>query len=68
MVRKPAEQFQFDASVLSQLACPACFGDLRLDKARLACTRCPRSYPIVDGIPVLIAASEDTAKARDPEP
>jgi len=50
----------FDASVLSQLACPACLGDLRLassgfDETRLVCAECGRGYPIVDGIPVLIA-------------
>ncbi len=58
MPSKPVAQFQFDASVLSQLACPACLAELRIDDARLACTRCSRTYPIVDGIPVLIAASE----------
>lgn len=52
--------FQFDVSVLSQLACAACLSALRLDEARLECTGCSRIYPIVDGIPVLIAASEDT--------
>jgi uncharacterized protein len=42
------------ASALDQLACPACFGDLRLDGPRLLCKGCGRIYPIVDGIPVLI--------------
>ncbi len=60
MPLKAAAQFQFDASVLNQLACPACLADLRLDEARLACTRCPRTYAILDGIPVLIAATEDS--------
>jgi len=46
----------FDPSVLEQLACPACLGKLRLEAARLLCTACTRAYPIVDGIPVLIAA------------
>ena len=47
--------FQFDTTVLDQLACPVCRGDLRLDGERLACRACGRAYPIVDGIPVLIA-------------
>jgi uncharacterized protein YbaR (Trm112 family) len=42
------------ASVLDQLACPSCFGDLHLDGPRLRCNGCGRIYPIVDGIPVLI--------------
>jgi uncharacterized protein YbaR (Trm112 family) len=51
-----ASQFPlFDPAVLSQLACPVCLGALRLGEAHLVCTACARAYPIVDGIPVLIA-------------
>jgi hypothetical protein len=49
----------FDPSVVDQLACPACHGDLRLEEARLICSACGRAYPIVDGIPVLIAGRTD---------
>ncbi|MGA3333522.1 MAG: Trm112 family protein [Terracidiphilus sp.] len=52
---KPKPSSAFDAAVLAQLACPACHGDLRLEEARLVCAACRRAYPIVDGIPVLIA-------------
>ena len=45
----------FDPSILDQLACPACRGQLRLEAACLACAACGRFYPIIDGIPVLIA-------------
>jgi len=51
----PADLPQFDTSILKQLACPACLGELRLDEARLICASCGRGYPIIDGIPVLIA-------------
>jgi hypothetical protein len=51
----PSQPISFDASILDQLACPACLGELRLDGERLLCTSCGRAYPIVDGIPVLIA-------------
>ena len=59
----PAQEPLFDTSVLGQLACPACHGDLRLessnlDETRLVCAMCGRDYPIVDGIPVLIAGRE----------
>ncbi len=50
----------FDPSVAAQLACPACLGALRLEEARLICVACGRVYPIVDGIPVLIAGREVT--------
>ena len=49
----------FDPSVVNQLACPACLGALRLEGARLLCAACGRAYPIVDGIPVLIAGREN---------
>lgn len=39
----------------SQLACPVCFGNFTLDNLKLVCGACGRIYPIVDGIPVLIA-------------
>jgi uncharacterized protein YbaR (Trm112 family) len=48
-------QFQFDAAILARLACPACHGELRLDSDRILCAGCGRHYPIIDGIPVLIA-------------
>jgi uncharacterized protein YbaR (Trm112 family) len=54
----PADSKQpsgFDLSTVDQLACPACLGDLRAEEARLVCTACGRAYPVVDGIPVLIA-------------
>jgi uncharacterized protein YbaR (Trm112 family) len=47
--------FLFDPTVLGQLACPACLGGLVLEEERLVCAGCGRGYPIVDGIPVLIA-------------
>ncbi len=59
----PSQKPAFDASILQsisdQLACPACLGDLRLEGERLVCASCARTYPIVDGIPVLIAGSEE---------
>ncbi|MGA3161034.1 MAG: Trm112 family protein [Terracidiphilus sp.] len=48
----------FDPSVLTQLACPACLGALRLVETQLVCAQCSRTYPIVDGIPALIAGHE----------
>jgi len=45
----------FDPSVVNELACPACRADLHLEDSRLVCGSCRRAYPVVDGIPVLIA-------------
>jgi uncharacterized protein YbaR (Trm112 family) len=47
-------------AIKDQLACPACRGPLSIVADRLACTSCPRTYPIVDGIPILI--SEDSKR------
>jgi len=54
MSDKPAPPLQFHASSASQLACPACHGDLCFENLRLICAVCGRAYPFVDGIPVLI--------------
>jgi uncharacterized protein YbaR (Trm112 family) len=40
---------------VEDLVCPACFGELRFAEEAVVCARCGRNYPIVDGIPVLIA-------------
>jgi len=44
-----------DTKLLALLACPACQGDVELKDNKIVCTRCQRVYPIVDGIPVLLA-------------
>jgi len=50
-------QPHFDLGLLSRLACPACHGELRLGESSIICVSCGRAYPIIDGIPVLIADS-----------
>jgi uncharacterized protein YbaR (Trm112 family) len=50
----PPKSPELDASVIERLACPACLGALRLETASLECGACGRTYPVVDGIPVLI--------------
>jgi hypothetical protein len=47
-----------------QLACPACLDALRLEEGLLVCTGCGRAYPIVDGIPVLIAERAEAGARR----
>jgi uncharacterized protein YbaR (Trm112 family) len=55
MTRQPSTPFLFDATIVSQLACPVCMRDLHLESERLVCHGCGRAYPIVGGIPILIA-------------
>jgi len=45
----------FDSRVLEELACPVCFGGLRLAADAIVCAGCGRAYPLIDGMPVLIA-------------
>jgi uncharacterized protein YbaR (Trm112 family) len=64
----PFQSLGFDAALIRLLACPACGLDLRLESAGLACASlvcagCGRAYPVVDGIPVLIAERADAAIA-----
>jgi uncharacterized protein YbaR (Trm112 family) len=57
----PANPSSFDSNfvVLSRmLACPACHGELSLKADHVVCAQCARTYPIIDGIPVLISGSE----------
>jgi hypothetical protein len=56
--------FAIDKRILEQLACPACRGGLLLAGAALECAGCGRVYPVVDGIPVLIAGSAGDAPVR----
>ena len=37
------------------LACPVCYGRLWFEAATVVCSGCGRTYPVADGIPVLIA-------------
>ena len=41
---------------LRWLACPVCLGSLALETNSVRCTGCTRSYPVIDGIPVLLAS------------
>jgi len=62
MTADPRKNLSFDTSVLDALACPACLGDLRMEAARLLCAGCGRSYPIVEGIPVLIVGRAESPR------
>lgn len=40
--------------LLEILACPACKGDLTLEKDTLRCEKCRRIYPVKNDIPVML--------------
>jgi uncharacterized protein len=62
-MRDPSK-LKFDPAAARELACPVCRGSLCADPARLVCSSCGRAYPVVDGIPVLLA---ERAEAADEE-
>jgi uncharacterized protein YbaR (Trm112 family) len=43
------------AEDLSRVVCPVCHQSLELELAAIWCKGCGRRYPVVDGIPVLLA-------------
>ena len=44
------------------VACPVCHAALRFEASTVMCTGCARTYPIVDGIPVLIPQRANVPK------
>jgi uncharacterized protein YbaR (Trm112 family) len=54
----------FDPTVLAQIACPVCFGDLEFAEACLTCTGCRRAYLVIDGIPTLIVDRTETSTEK----
>ncbi|HEY6413951.1 MAG TPA: Trm112 family protein [Edaphobacter sp.] len=40
---------------LRWFVCPVCHKPLKLDASSVVCSGCARRYPIVDGIPALLA-------------
>ena len=53
-----------DPQLLAILACPVCRARLREENDRLVCEKTGVTYPIEDGIPVLLA---DRAEPPHPE-
>ena len=43
-----------DDELKAILVCPACKGDLLFEETRIICRACRKSYPIRDGIPVML--------------
>ncbi len=53
-----SEEFR---AIQDLVACPACGRELRFESEKLICANCARQYPVIDGIPVLIANSSPQA-------
>jgi hypothetical protein len=51
-----------DSKLLEILACPKCKGELDYKEERLTCHSCKLSYPIKDGIPVMLIDEAESIK------
>jgi len=51
------------AEDLRRIVCPVCHQPLQLEAAAIRCQGCGKRYPIVDGIPVLLADRAIESKA-----
>ncbi len=54
---------ELDEEFLSLLACPVCKTSVRREGDRLICSTCGRSYPIRDGIPVMLVEEAEMPPA-----
>ncbi len=52
---------------LRWLVCPVCHAALVLQAETIRCEGCARLYPIVDGLPVLLAGRATLPDGRQPE-
>src|SRR5580692_11132131 len=48
---------------LRRIVCPVCHQSLQLEAAAIRCQGCGKRYPIVDGVPVLLADRAIASKA-----
>jgi uncharacterized protein YbaR (Trm112 family) len=46
---------EFTAAHLGLLVCPVCHASLTMQADGIECVGCGRVYPVVDGLPVLLA-------------
>ena len=53
--------------ILEMVVCPACHGRLSFNSAagEVRCGECGKSYPIVDGIPVLLVSRAHSGSGPD---
>ncbi|HMV69692.1 MAG TPA: Trm112 family protein [Myxococcota bacterium] len=61
---------QVDPALRALLVCPECRGELDEVEGGLGCPACARTYPVVDGVPWLVAElarpSSDARQGRRP--
>jgi len=56
-----------DERLLKILACPLCKEKVELKGERLVCIKCGRSYPIKDGIPIMLVEEAELPSHKEEE-
>ena len=51
--------------LLKILVCPVCKGEVSCADNKIVCSACSRRYPIVDGIPVMLAEEAELEKTGE---
>lgn len=51
-----------DPDLLALLVCPVDHGELTEEPGHLVCSVCGRRYPVVDGIPVMLADEAESSQ------
>lgn len=53
--------------LLDILACPLCKGDVIYDvgKGKIICAKCERSYPVKQGIPIMLIEEAEINEQRE---
>lgn len=54
-----------DEELLRILCCPACKGDVVLKQNKIVCTRCRKTYPIREGIPILLVEEAEIENEKE---
>ncbi len=49
-----------EKELLEILACPACRGDVEEKDGKIVCVKCNRSYPIKEGVPIMLIEEAQT--------
>ena len=69
--RSPDSTAEWADRLRDVLVCPACFGELDWSTTRIDCAACGMSYPVEDGIPILLpdpASIDVSANGGEPNP
>ena len=59
------DPYRLPPSAADLIACPACGGSVDPGATSVSCARCPRSFPVVDGIPLLFVPTDSASDGRD---